>query len=84
MLASVNTLVLTGIEASTVQVEVDIHSGLPGFEIVGLASAAVKEARERVRSAIRNSGYRFPNTKITVNLAPASKLAGSLSHSRCS
>ncbi|HAA10008.1 MAG TPA: magnesium chelatase, partial [Syntrophomonas sp.] len=67
MLASVNTLVLTGIEASTVQVEVDIHSGLPGFEIVGLASAAVKEARERVRSAIRNSGYRFPNTKITVN-----------------
>ena len=71
MLASVNTLVLTGIEASTVQVEVDIHSGLPGFEIVGLASAAVKEARERVRSAIRNSGYRFPNTKITVNLAPA-------------
>ncbi|MGB4507788.1 MAG: YifB family Mg chelatase-like AAA ATPase, partial [Syntrophomonadaceae bacterium] len=66
-----NTLVLTGIEASTVQVEVDIHSGLPGFEIVGLASAAVKEARERVRSAIRNSGYRFPNTKITVNLAPA-------------
>lgn len=71
MLASVNTLVLTGIDASTVQVEVDIHSGLPGFEIVGLASAAVKEARERVRSAIRNSGYKFPNTKITVNLAPA-------------
>jgi len=71
MLASVNTLVLTGIEASTVRVEVDLHSGLPAFEIVGLASAAVKEARERVRSAIRNSGYRFPNTKITVNLAPA-------------
>jgi len=71
MLASVNTLVLTGIEASIVQVEVDLHSGLPGFEIVGLASAAVKEARERVRSALRNSGYKFPNTKITVNLAPA-------------
>lgn len=71
MLASVNTLVLTGIEANTVQVEVDIMNGLPAFEIVGLASAAVKEARERVRSALRNSGYEFPNRKITVNLAPA-------------
>ncbi|HQA06710.1 MAG TPA: YifB family Mg chelatase-like AAA ATPase [Syntrophomonadaceae bacterium] len=71
MLASVNTLVLTGIEANTVRVEVDILNGLPAFEIVGLASAAVKEARERVRSALRNSGYEFPNRKITVNLAPA-------------
>lgn len=71
MLSSVNTLVLTGIEASTVRVEVDIMNGLPAFEIVGLASAAVKEARERVRSALRNSGYEFPNRKITVNLAPA-------------
>jgi magnesium chelatase family protein len=71
MLASVNTLVLNGIEASTVRVEADIMSGLPHFEIVGLASAAVKEARERVRSALRNSGYDFPNRRITVNLAPA-------------
>lgn len=71
MLASVNTLVLTGIEANSVRVEVDILNGLPNFEIVGLASAAVKEARERVRSALRNSGYEFPNRKITVNLAPA-------------
>jgi magnesium chelatase family protein len=71
MLASVNTLVLTGIEANSVRVEVDILNGLPAFEIVGLASAGVKEARERVRSALRNSGYEFPNRKITVNLAPA-------------
>ena len=62
---------MNGIEASTVRVEADIMSGLPHFEIVGLASAAVKEARERVRSALRNSGYDFPNRRITVNLAPA-------------
>lgn len=71
MLAITKTLVLIGIEAIPVQVEVDIQDGLPGFEIVGLASAAVKEARERVRSAIKNSGYKFPNRKIIVNLAPA-------------
>ena len=62
---------MNGIEASTVRLEADIMSGLPHFEIVGLASAAVKEARERVRSALRNSGYDFPNRRITVNLAPA-------------
>ncbi len=71
MLAITNTLALTGIEAKPVQVEVDIQNGLPGFELVGLAQAALKEARERVRSAIKNSGFDFPNRKITVNLAPA-------------
>ncbi len=71
MLSSVNTLALTGIEAKAVQVEVDILGGLPTFDIVGLASVAVKEARERVRSAIKNSGFDFPNRKIIVNLAPA-------------
>ncbi|MFA7077932.1 MAG: magnesium chelatase domain-containing protein, partial [Syntrophomonas sp.] len=71
MLSVVNTLALTGIEAKTVKVEVDIQSGLPGFEIVGLASVAIKEARERVKSAIKNSGFNFPNRKIIVNLAPA-------------
>ncbi|HZJ85363.1 MAG TPA: magnesium chelatase domain-containing protein, partial [Syntrophomonadaceae bacterium] len=55
MLAHVNTLVIAGIEASPVIVEVDILNGLPHFEIVGLASTAIKEARERVRSAIKNS-----------------------------
>ena len=70
MLAITNTLVLAGIEAIPVQVEVDLLTGLPDFQIVGLASASVKEARERVRSAIKNSGYVFPNRKIIVNLAP--------------
>lgn len=71
MLATVNTLALTGIEAKSVMVEVDIQNGLPAFEIVGLASVAIKEARERVRAAIKNSGFSFPNRKIIVNLAPA-------------
>ncbi|CFX95134.1 Magnesium chelatase, ChlI subunit [Syntrophomonas zehnderi OL-4] len=71
MLANLNTLVITGIEAVTVKVEVDIQNGLPAFELVGLAQAALKEARERVKSAIKNSGYEFPNRKIIINLAPA-------------
>jgi Mg chelatase-related protein len=71
MLAIVNTLALTGIEAKPVMVEIDIQTGLPAFEIVGLASTSVKEARERVRAAIKNTGFKFPNRKIIVNLAPA-------------
>jgi len=71
LLASLNTLALTGIEAKAVKVEIDIQNGLPGFEIVGLASQTTREARERVRSAIKNSGFTFPNRKIIVNLAPA-------------
>ncbi|QGT99925.1 AAA+ ATPase superfamily protein YifB/ComM, associated with DNA recombination [Candidatus Syntrophocurvum alkaliphilum] len=71
MLATVNTMVLNGVEAEPVKVEVDIQNALPGFEIVGLASTAVKEARDRVKLAIKNSGLKFPNRKIIVNLAPA-------------
>lgn len=71
MLAVVQSMILHGIEAVPVNVEVDIHQGLPAFEIVGLASAAIKEARERVRAAIKNSGFEFPNHRITINLAPA-------------
>jgi len=71
LLASLNTLVISGIEAMPVKVEVDIQSGLPVFDIVGLAQAALKEARERVKSAIKNNGYQFPNQRIIVNLAPA-------------
>ena len=71
MLAIVNTLVLHGIEAKPVRVEVDIHSGLPSFTIVGLASQSVNEAKERVRAAIKNAGLEFPLQRITVNLAPA-------------
>ena len=59
MLSVVNTMVLTGIEAKPVQVEVDIQNGLPAFEIVGLASAAIREARERTRSAVKISGLDF-------------------------
>ena len=71
MLATLNTLFINGIEAKPVTVEVDIQNGLPDFQIVGLASTAIKEARERVRSAIKNCDYKFPNQKIIVNLAPA-------------
>lgn len=60
-----------GINAPQVSVEVDLSHGLPGFSIVGLPEAAVKESKDRVRSAIINSGFDFPNNRITVNLAPA-------------
>ncbi len=62
---------LQGIEALPVAVEVDVSPGLPSFEVVGLPDAAVREARERVRAAIRNGGWPFPLQRITVNLAPA-------------
>ncbi|MCR4400444.1 MAG: ATP-binding protein, partial [Syntrophomonadaceae bacterium] len=71
MLAITRSLCLQGIEATPVTVEVDIHNGLPAFDIVGLASQSVKEAKERVRAAIKNSGFEFPLQRITVNLAPA-------------
>ena len=60
-----------GIDAPSVAVEVHISNGLPSFSIVGLPEAAVRESRDRVRSAIINSGFEFPARKITVNLAPA-------------
>jgi magnesium chelatase family protein len=60
-----------GVEGYIVYVEVDVSSGLPSFEIVGLPDTAIREARERVRAALRNSGYEFPLRRITVNLAPA-------------
>lgn len=66
------SLALVGIDALPVEVEVDVGDGLPGFSIVGLPDAAVQEARERVRVAVSNSGYKFPNKKVIVNLAPAS------------
>jgi magnesium chelatase family protein len=71
-LARVHTRALSGVGASAVTVEVDLSNGLPSFTLVGLADTEVKEARERVRAAIQNSGFDFPNNKrITVNLAPA-------------
>ncbi len=65
------SLTLLGIDALPVEVEVDVSAGLPGFSIVGLPDTAVQEARERVRVAISNSGYKFPTKKVIVNLAPA-------------
>lgn len=62
---------LVGIEAFPVTVEVDLAAGLPAFEIVGLPDAAVRESKERVRSALKNTGYSFPARRITINLAPA-------------
>jgi len=71
MLSVVNTCGLLGINGYMVSVETDISKGIPAFDIVGLGDAAVKEAKERVRAAIRNSDFEFPSRRITVNLAPA-------------
>ena len=70
-MAKVLSCAVVGMEGAMVDVEADILPGLPSFTIVGLPDKAVQEARERVRSAIRNSNYKFPNRRITVNLAPA-------------
>jgi magnesium chelatase family protein len=72
VLATAHTFTLDGISARPVRVEVDVHRGLPGFAIVGLPDAAVREARERVRAALVNCGFDFPLSRIVVNLAPAS------------
>jgi magnesium chelatase family protein len=71
MLAKVTSAALVGLDAHLVDVEVDISGGLPQFSVVGLPDATVKESRDRVRSALKNSGFHFPAKRITVNLAPA-------------
>ena len=71
MLAVARTFALVAIEAEAVHVELDVTPGLPGFAIVGLPDASVRESRERVRSALLNSGFEFPLKRITANLAPA-------------
>jgi magnesium chelatase family protein len=71
LLASVLSTALKGVDAYAVEVEVDISAGVPGLKTVGLAEGAVREAQERVKSAIINTGYEFPNRRITINLAPA-------------
>jgi magnesium chelatase family protein len=71
MQAVVRTATVVGVEAVPVEVQVDVGSGLPAFVVVGLADAAVLEARDRVRAALRASGFDFPNARIVVNLAPA-------------
>ena len=72
MLAQVTTFAIDGVQPRQVWVEVDIRSGLPSFTIVGLGDTAVRESRDRIRSAILNSGFAFPDRRITANLAPAS------------
>lgn len=71
MLALVLSAALVGVQAALVRVEVDVASGLPAFMTVGLPDSAVRESRERVRTAIRNAGFAFPSDRVTVNLAPA-------------
>ena len=71
MIFKTNTCALYGIEGHVIEVETDLSNGLPGFDIVGLPDAAVRESRERVRAAIKNSDFLFPQKRITVNLAPA-------------
>ncbi len=71
MLATVSTFSIDGVEPRHISVEVDISQGLPAFTIVGLGDAAVRESRERVRAAVANAGYVFPQRRITANLAPA-------------
>ncbi len=71
MLARVATFAIDGVQPSQVWVEVDIRSGLPAFTVVGLGDTAVRESRDRIRSAILNSGFKFPEGRITANLAPA-------------
>ena len=71
MLARVLSGAVSGLDGILVEVEVDIALGLPAFSTVGLAEGAVRESKDRVRAAIKNCGYEFPNRKITVNLAPA-------------
>jgi magnesium chelatase family protein len=79
MLASLLSATLHGLDGRLVRVEVDVAPGLPSFTIVGLADTALQESRERVRGAIRNSGFEYPPRRITVNLAPADLRKGGAS-----
>ncbi len=79
MLAQIQSLTTFGLEGIPVEIEVDLHRGMPNFTVVGLGDAAVQESRERVRSAIKNSGFEFPICKITASLAPSDlKKSGSV------
>ncbi len=71
MIVKISSSTVIGIDSYPVDVEVDISPGLPQFSIVGLPDAAVKESKDRIKAAIKNSGYRFPRNHVTVNLAPA-------------
>ena len=72
MLSKIKSISLNGLDGNLVEIQTDISNGIPEFEIVGLPDTAVKEAKERVKLAIKNSGEEFPSRKIVINLAPAS------------
>ena len=71
MLSIVKSMSLQGLEGFLVDVQVDVSAGMPSFEVVGLPDATVREAKERVKTAIKNSGFEFQSRKILINLAPA-------------
>ena len=71
MISKINSVGLTGIDGYNIEVEVDISNGIPSWDVVGLPDTAVKESKERIRSALKNSGFNIPGRKIVVNLAPA-------------
>ena len=71
MVTALKSCATIGVDGKVVEVEVDTIKGLPSFDIVGLADTAVKESKERVRSALKNSGIKMPSMKYTINLAPA-------------
>ncbi len=71
MLSIIKSMSLQGLEGFLIDVQVDVSAGMPNWEVVGLPDVSVKEAKERVRTAIKNSGYEFPSRKIVINLAPA-------------
>lgn len=71
MFARTNGAVTLGVDGILVDVEVDVSYGLPSFDIVGLLDTAVKESKERVRTAVKNSGFKLKQSKVTINLAPA-------------
>ncbi len=71
MISKINSVGVTGIDGYSIQVEVDLSNGIPSWDVVGLPDTAVKESKERIRSALKNSGFNIPGKKIVVNLAPA-------------
>ena len=71
MLAKVFSFGLLGIEAYPIEIEIDISRGLPAVTLVGLADTAIRESKERVKSAIKNSGFDWPSERITISLAPS-------------
>lgn len=84
MLAKAFSFGLLGIEAYPVEIEVDISRGLPAVTLVGLADTAIRESKERVKSAIKNSGFNWPQERVTVSLAPSDiKRGGVLRSGNC-